>query len=240
MTDAAPVLLLTRPEKQSLRFAAMVEAQLGPVFRPIISPLLDIVTIAGPIPTDGVGALVFTSENGVLSFLAQSDARDIPAWCVGNRTQDVARQGGLDARSANGDLDALLALLTTQNVPTPVLYLHGETQHGDLAAMLNQRGIETYERVVYRQQSRPLSTDAVAALTGNDWVIAPLFSVRTAQLFRATAEALGATATVIALSAAVAENMRGWGDGQVAVAATPDAEAMIALLANQIAAGRSA
>jgi uroporphyrinogen-III synthase len=240
MTDAAPVLLLTRPEKQSLRFAAMVEAQLGPVFRPIISPLLDIVTIAGPISTEGVGALVFTSENGVQSFLARSDVRNIPAWCVGNRTQDVARQGGLDARSANGDLDALLALLTAENVPTPVLYLHGETQHGDLAAMLNARGIETYERVVYRQQARPLSADAVAALTGKDRVVVPLFSARTAQLFRATAEALGATPTVIALSAAVAENMRGWGGGQVAVAASPDAKAMIALLANQIAAGRSA
>ena len=93
---AAPrTLLLTRPRAQSEAFAAVLAAELPGRFRPVVSPILEIVPLPAPLDLDGLQGLIFTSANGVEQFAARSPDRSLPAWCVGEMTAAAARRAGL-------------------------------------------------------------------------------------------------------------------------------------------------
>ena len=65
-------LLLTRPRAQSQAFAEVLAARLPGRFRPVISPLLEIVPLPAPLDLDGLQGLIFTSANGVEQFAART------------------------------------------------------------------------------------------------------------------------------------------------------------------------
>jgi uroporphyrinogen-III synthase len=98
-----PVLILTRPMAASRRFLEEVEAAMGRPVSHVISPVMKIVPIAVDDLADPVTGVVFTSENAVLQAERFGFAPGLPAWCVGDRTADVARREGFEARSAGGD-----------------------------------------------------------------------------------------------------------------------------------------
>lgn len=211
-----PLILLTRPEPQSQRFAA----DLG--LACLVSPLMAPRFMAPLIPPHR--ALILTSETGALAARGLAPCR---AYCVGARTAATARALGFDAISADGDAEALIALILCDPV-TPLLHLRGREARGDIADRLLAAGLPALEAVAYAQEEQPLTPQAQEALQGQALVIAPLFSPRSAELLAAEAARVQASAPikVIAMSQAVAEAARAL-DPDPVIAARPDGDSML-------------
>ncbi|QBY02395.1 uroporphyrinogen-III synthase [Rhodophyticola sp. CCM32] len=186
--NAAPLLLLTRPAPQSSRFAARFTGRIEVV----IAPLQEIAPLEPRLSLDGVGALIFTSENGVRRFADMSDRRDLPVFCVGDHTAEVAQAAGLQARSAGGTAAELVALVQAAHTGGRVLHIHGRHTRGDVAGLLSAAGLEARGVATYEQRAcaRPAAFDGT--LSRGRPVIAPLFSPRSADLF---VKAMGQTRT---------------------------------------------
>ncbi|WP_374635667.1 uroporphyrinogen-III synthase [Paracoccus sp. (in: a-proteobacteria)] len=204
--DTSPVLLLTRPELASRRFAAEA-APLG--LKTIISPVLRIV----PVAHDGArlaqaAGLVFTSLHAVP---AAGPGRGRPAICVGPATAQAARAAGFDVTEGPGDAARMLPLL--QGLGAGWLHPHG----AHVAKRLPVPGM-----VVYDQLPQPLSDAARQALAGRVPVILPLFSPRSAGLLSEQAMDARAPLWLVPISPAAAARWQA-GQARMLVADTPDA-----------------
>ena len=120
----------------------------------------------------------------------------------------------------------------------PLLHLRGQETRGDLAERLRSSGIETNETVVYVQEPRPLTVEAIGLLCGMVPVAVPLFSPRTATLFAEAVAALQGAAPlwIAALSPAVASAAATVGAARLATAPHPDAESLLNALEGVLAA----
>ncbi|WP_101342184.1 uroporphyrinogen-III synthase [Cereibacter azotoformans] len=225
-----PAVLLTRPEAQGARFAVALREALGPV-RLVTSPLMVPEFLSPPIALLPE-ALIFTSETGVEGFrrLAAPGLAGVGrAWCVGNRTARAARAAGLDAQSAEGDAEALIAAIVAAGERGPLLHLRGAESRGEVAPRLAAQGLVVVEAVVYDQRPQPLLPEALALLAGAAPVLAPLFSPRTARLLGLELARAGVAPQlwVAAMSPAVAEAAGALSPARLRVAARPDAEALL-------------
>lgn len=234
---AIPVLL-TRPAGQADRFAADLAKAFGGRVRILSSPLMRPQDLSPDWPDLPYSAVILTSETGVASAVRlQAEGRHLPrlAYCVGDRTADVARDAGFDALSAHGDAEALLALILSSSDPGPFLHLRGQDARGDIAPRLAAKGRPAHAAIVYAQTPIPLTDSAQHVLSCPDPVpdlvpdpvIVPLFSPRTAQLFAEQA-GTGAPLWIVAISAATAKAVAGLQPARLAIAERPDAAAMLA------------
>lgn len=191
-------LLLTRPEAQSRAFAE----ELGAGVRIVIAPVLEIVeTGVRPDLADYCG-VILTSANAVRFA---SGLKGVRAWCVGDRTAKAAQARGAQVMRVADDAEDLLAGFDGTG---PLLHLRGENARGNVAERLTLAGIETYEAVIYRQDSCELTRQARGLIEGEDKVILPLFSPRSAALVGKQVARVGSGLEVIAMSPAVAEAWR--------------------------------
>lgn len=215
----APILL-TRPEAQGERFAAMLAGE-----RVVISPLFAPVFLAPPLPD--ADCVIFTSATAIAALRGRRPAAR--AWCVGARTAELARAAGFEAMSADGDADALVAAIIASGERGPMLHLHGAETRGDVAARLRAAGIRTEGVVIYEQRPVPPIADAVALLAGDAPVLVPLFSPAAAKRFAEVSAGCVAPLRLACLSAAVA---RAAPPATLCrIAARPDAAAMVDLIA---------
>ena len=227
-------LLITRPERQAARFAALCTDRFGGRIDIIASPLLRIEALGSDVSLAGYGGVIFTSENAIAAVGPASAGTAMRAYCVGDRTAEVARAAGYDAIAAEGDADHLFDLILRRHVTPPLLHLRGEHARGALADRLTQAGIETDEAIVYRQIAQPLTDAAQAVLRGDKPVILPLFSPRSASLFRAGAAGCAAPLRIAAFSPAVADALGGEFGDDIAVCQSPDVNVMLDMLARLI------
>jgi uroporphyrinogen-III synthase len=225
----APRILLTRPAVQSQRFARELRAVVPFALRITISPLMRPVLMPDAVPGGQVGGLIFTSETGVQAYAAQPLRIASRAYCVGDRTARAARAAGLHVVSANGDAEALIALIKARAPLGPLLHLRGRDARGDIAPRLTAAGVPTTAVVVYDQQSCPLTPAAIRLLRGHTPVIVPLFSPRSAHLFAASVEP-AAPLRIVAMSRAVADVIAPAFCAEVAVATEPTSAAMISTI----------
>lgn len=227
MPETRPVLLLTRPGPASERLAEDVTARVA--VDVVRSPLLKIVHHPLTLPGDLAG-IVLTSANGVRDGLPPG----LPAWCVGDATAEAARRAGLDAISAGGDADALVALMVGRAVRGPLVHLRGAHARGDVAARLGLAGIPCDDIVAYDQVSIPLSPEARAVLNGTRPVIAPVYSPRTAALLAAEGPCT-APIRLVAISPAAAAPCADLAPAETLIAEAPNGAAMLALTCRAIA-----
>lgn len=175
-------------------------------------------------------ALVFTSQNAVRSFAQRWGARDLPAFCVGPATAQVAQSFGLTAhsapRSAQGDLQSLAALLAAHPAQN-LLYLHGKHVSGDLAQALLGSGHSVQSHVIYDQQALALDAATKQALGAGEIDAVALFSPRSARLL-ADSVVNCPPLRCFCISQNVADAARSL--GPCAVAATPSAAALLAII----------
>ncbi len=229
-------LLLTRPQAQAQAFADVLEQHLPGRFTPVIAPLMRIVPGAEAPDLRGAGALAFTSANGVAQFAARSFERGLPAYCVGDMTAAAARQAGLTARSAGGDVAALAALVARTHPPTAgaVVHVRGRHAAGDLVARLERAGLPARAAELYDQVPCPPPEAAVALLAKGGIAVLAVFSPRSAALFAEAARRagwpLGAT-TVLALSPAADAALGALPFGRRRIAEAPTRAAMLDALA---------
>lgn len=229
-----PLLLLTRPRAQSARFAKALFDRVGPAVEPVTAPVMEIVLSDCPIPLDGVGGLVFTSENGVAAFAQVSSDRSRPAWCVGDRTAEAARAAGLEARSAKGTAVDLIEAIAADPPAGRLLHLRGEHARGEVCGGLAARGITAEERVVYSQRALPFPPEVLRRIAGAQVTFLPLFSPRSAQLVGDRLADLSGRLVLVSMSPAVTDAWTGPAPDILREAARPDADAMLAALVNLI------
>ena len=221
MPDNRPTVLLTRPQAQAERFAKA----LGDI-PVVISPLMRIEHQPLDADLTGYRGLVFTSENGVRACPKCA----LPAYCVGDRTAQAAKDAGMRAISAKGSADDLVRLIADRAVEGPLLHIRGEHTRGDVAGKLHALGIQVDEHVGYCQVGLPLSEEARKLLGGESTVILPLFSPRSARLFLEKADRIKARVRFVVISGAVKTVLSDSGYDDITVARKPDANAMVAAI----------
>jgi uroporphyrinogen-III synthase len=221
-TTKAVTLLLTRPQAQSEEFLDRLTTALGHRPRALIAPLAAFVPTGAAIPE---GAAILTSGRAVEAAGPALAGRT--AYCVGARTAALAQAAGAAAVSADGDAEALLALVLALR-PRRAVHLRGAEATGDLAARLTAGGVPTADVILYRSVPVDPPPALAALLASGTPVLAPVFSPRSAaRLAEVAGDAVGRV-TVVAISAAAAAPLAG--AARVAVADRPDAATMATLV----------
>lgn len=231
-------LLVTRPEEDAEPLIATL-AEMG--HEAVAAPLLRIVFAPLPpdLDLDEIGALAFTSANGVRAFAEATTRRDWPVFAVGAATAAMARaQGFGGVQAAAGDVASLAALIGAgwSAAASLVLHVSGHEVRGDLVADLAARGLHTRRCALYEAQALPLASIARKALAESALDGALFYSPRTARLFGARlaeADLAASTARLDAfcLSPAVAEALRELRWRRVVVAPRPEQAALLVSLA---------
>ena len=234
-----PVLLLTRPLPQSQRFAAQFRQRFGADWPVVIAPLMALVAIA-PVPDlASFAGLILSSETTAAMLAGSGQKVTMPCYCVGARTADAARALGARVAAVGQDAADLAGMMTLLAPPGRLVHLCGTHVAGDLANRLNSAGIETVSCVIYDQIDQPLTALALELLAGDEPLVVPLFSPRSAHLFQDQTRASRAPLWVVALSPAVSDALT----RQVArhsVADRPDGAAILDALAALISGSRAA
>jgi uroporphyrinogen-III synthase len=226
---SAPVpVLVTRPLAEARSFAADLTRRFGPKVRPILAPLMATEHLAPTLPPGPFAGVIFTSAAAVEAALRLGADLPKDAWCVGRKTADRAAAAGFRARSADGDAAALVAAILADPPQGRLLHLRGEEVRGEVAERLTSAGIETFSLTVYRQIAQPLPPEGVALLATLGRVILPLFSPRSAAVFRAAMPGGSrATLVLVAMSDTVADAALPIPHLALVKAVGPTAEAML-------------
>lgn len=226
-TQSAPILV-TRPLAEGQAFAQALTARFGARVRPVLSPLLAPRDLTPLLPEGDYAAVVFTSAQAVQA--ARPLAARLPklAWCVGRKTAEAARAAGFQSRSAGGDAEALVMAIAAAPPSGSILYLRGVDTASNILIKLRNIGLHAEEAIVYIQESQALLPQARALLQDPVDVIVPLFSPRTAQLFRAALpDETRARLHIAAMSGNVAEGLGDLPHAALTIASHPDAPAML-------------
>lgn len=236
-----PRALITRPRPDAEPLADRL-AGLG--ITPVIEPMMEVSVLDGPpLPWAGVQAVALTSANGARALAIRDERRDLPVFAVGEATARTARDLGFSAvESAGGDLETLASLIVRRLDPVAgaIHHVAGLIVAGDLSGRLEAAGFRCERVTLYDARPVPqLTAPTVHMLAENRFSAVLLFSPRTAGLFAGLVNAAGvadACRRLIALClsdrVAAAAARLVW--RQVAVAARPDQEAMIALARNRL------
>lgn len=130
----------------------------------------------------GVGALAFTSANGVRAFAEKSGDRSLKVFAVGAATARAARQAGFrSVLSADGDVAALAEGIGQRRneLRGAVLHPGAAEPAGDLMGALAAHGIEARPLPLYETTPVSLAAAEAAQLVRADAVL--LHSPRAAQ-----------------------------------------------------------
>ena len=220
-------LLMTRPLEASQGFVAQLPDELQAHLDVIYAPLMRIRALDVPVAFDGHKGVVFSSSNGVLA--AGQAPNSLPAFCVGQRTTRAAEKAGWRAQCCGATAAELIAYLRDARPAAPLLHLHGRHTRGDIARNLAAAGLPCEGQTIYEQQLLPLADEIMQKIRAQDRVITPLFSPRTARHFAS----LGldqVNLSLIALSQAVAVELKGLHYKDLQVSKMPDARNMAVMV----------
>lgn len=232
---------VTRPEGAAGAFAAALAAR---GHEAISTPLLEIRALEAavlPEPAE-FQAILATSAAAFLVCAGTALRGAPPVFAVGGATAAAARaRGAADVRTASGDADSLEAAVCKACRPRdgPLLYLCGRVRRADLAGRLRAAGfsvtqLETYDAVPAPELPPGLRT----RLEAGEIDAVSFFSPRTAQSFvrligEAGLERACESLIAACLSAAVAAELEALTWRRMAVADSPDQEALLAALESQ-------
>jgi uroporphyrinogen-III synthase len=237
-------ILVTRPHPDDETTASGLRAR---GFEVLLAPMLRFEAAAFHHDADAdYGAVIVTSANalrGIEPQLKASRLLKLPLFAVGEHTAIAARGIGFEhVISAKGGAASLRDLVMasvkakTLKKTSPLLYLAGADLARDLAGELGERGFTVVTQTTYRMiplSSLPRETcDAFAA---NRIEAVLHYSRRSARAFLESVRAAGVEISALSIpqcciSAAVATVVRDAGATQVMVAASPDENAVFALL----------
>jgi len=230
-------VLITRPRPDAVRLATALAAR---GVESVLAPLSEIVFTPVPVPLEGVQAILVTSANGVRALAAATPRRDVRVLAVGRASADAARREGFGTvASADGDVHALAALVrrSLDRGAGGLLHASGADVAGDLAGALARDGFDVRRVSLYEaRMAEALPAKAEVALRGQTLQGATLFSPRGADSFVRLLRAAGlegttAPLTAFCLSAAVARAASGLAWRSVEIAARPDQEALVDIVA---------
>lgn len=231
-------VLITRPQPDADYFARKCRDAGRDT---VIAPLMRVSFRNNWRAPDHIGALAFTSANGVRAFCAREGACEVPVFCVGEASANAARQEGFKSvLAAGGDVESLANLIMANRslIEGDILHPAGAQRAGDLVAMLGSANIKAERVVAYEAMAcEKLPEAAAKTLASGTPVDIPFFSPRTARLFLSLSSDAGLTNWLachraICLSEAVAAEARQaqWLD--LAVVTERTTAAMVVFLKN--------
>jgi uroporphyrinogen-III synthase len=157
----------------------------------VVAPLLAVRRIPDvAIDLKGVGALAFTSANGVRAFADLCGERDLRVFAVGAATAQAARAAGFrTVLSADGDVEALAEGIAARRSQMRGAVLHPGAAEpaGDLAGALEKHGVPARRAILYETGPASLSPDQAQALVRSDAAL--LHSPRAAKALAAVLKA---------------------------------------------------
>lgn len=224
-TSRAPLIWITRAQPAADETAERVRA-LG--LEALVDPVLQVRALGGRIGFGGMGAIAFTSRNGVDAFAASNPERDLPVFAVGDATAEAARRAGFaHVRSADGDVEALARLIGAEHdrASGAVLAITAREPAGDLSAALagvgvNVAAIQAYGTLTQTAEAARAQLGQIRAIL----IHSPRAALALAeQLTRSQAAGL----SVIAISANAAAPLGEAGFAEVRIAARPTEAAML-------------
>ncbi len=119
----------------------------------LVAPLLAVEMLENvEVDLTGVGALAFTSANGLRAFARLSADRSLRVFAVGAATAQAARQAGFkQVLSADGDVAALARGIASRRAEIGGAVLHPGAAElaGDLAGALEQARVEVRALTLY-------------------------------------------------------------------------------------------
>jgi len=237
-------VLVTRPHPDAEATASALRAKGLEV---LLAPMLRFEPVAFHDDEDArYGAVIVTSANalrGIEPHLAGSRLLKLPLFAVGAHTASAAQSAGFDnVIPANGDAaslrDFVLASVKAKELKktSTLLYLAGADLARDLAGELGERGFTVVTHTTYRMIPVPnLPREACDAFAASRIEAVLHYSRRSARAFLEAARAGGVEISALAIpqcciSGAVASVVRDAGATQVAVAASPDENALFEVL----------
>ncbi len=222
-------VLITRPDPSGLELADQLRNRWGCGIEMIVSPVTEIVFLDELPDLEDSQSLIFTSQNGVVAFTRLSDRRDIPCYAVGPATSEHAKRAGFQVSQSNGDANMLIDHIVAHPPPGLMMHIRGAHVSMDIAQMLSDEGLRTHASVLYEQEKRALTSDAIAGLRRGTPVILPLYSPRSAKLVFNDVRP-DAPLLIAAISENVAEIVPEGVAKRVLTATQPNAEAMLAAM----------
>lgn len=231
MTMTHDVIILTRPELQNHAFEAELRAA-GVRAKVIHAPVTRIVPEPQAPDLTGIEGVIFTSRNAV----EHAPSLTLLAWCVGDKTARAARARGWVARSAAGDVEALLQRICADPPNGRLCHLAGLETRGALAERLTEAGIPTSRQIVYHQEEVALNDAALSAISESISAVFPVFSPRSAERLVAQLPK-EVQVDFVALSDAVAQKIPRQIVRNLRIAPRPTAQSVILTLKGEKAAG---
>jgi len=225
-------VLVTRPNDDAARTAEALQS-MG--HQAIAVPLLEARMREGAeISLAGVQAILATSANGVRALARRSPRRDVPLFAVGPQTAETAREAGFTSvRDADGDAARLADAVAgwTSARGGALLHIKGSDAPGTLAGLLAAKGFTVRSEILY--DIVPLEArEALEAALARNIDAALFFSPRSAAAFRKSAAGLELShVAALCISDATAAALAPLGFREFRIAAKPNQDALLALLA---------
>jgi len=239
---AKPVVWITRTRGGAERTAQAITGLGGEA---LVAPVMEAVPVTAEIDPASFDALIFTSGNAVGAFCGLCPRREVPVYCVGDRTLRLAVDSGLgQAKSAGGDVSALFELICAE-VPrtTRLLYAAPYEPAAPLSDWLRDQGYPLQQVAVYETRIiEPALSEADYRRLTHVLIHSPRAGEAAARaLVRQAAKAPFDTLTFVCISeaawhAAHDEIARAGGENSVAgriirrISAFPDEASMLNLL----------
>jgi uroporphyrinogen-III synthase len=230
-------LLVTRPREDAESFAQILRRR---GHQAVVAPLMEVRFASGPnLPLEGVQGLIATSANGVRGAAARTSRRDLTLYAVGPQTSEAARQAGFTSViSADGDSAALVETVAANADPSQGMLLHaaGAETAGRLRQALMARGFRVETAILYEALPvTALPANAAEDLRNKALDGVLLFSPRSAKTFATLAGTAGLAAecerlVAFCISAATAEALAPLTFARVAIAGTPNQDAILDLI----------
>jgi len=215
-------LVMTRPRAVAQNFVDGIAADALVDVCVLYAPLVDIVPTGHAADLSDAASVIFTSANGV-KFAPKGQGR--VAYCVGEKTAQVARAAGWDVHLVQRDAEGLIASLKADPPTGPLVHLAGTHRRGGIDVQLAQGGTHVDVQVLYDQPLQPLDDSVRAVLSGEGRVILPLFSPRTAAHLGGLIAGAPNTVAVV-MSDAVAQAIKHVPFADVVIAAAPTRQEM--------------
>jgi len=193
---------------------------------PVVQPVLEVKPLASvQIDLAGAVAIAFSSQNGVKAFAWRSTRRELPVFVTGEGTARAALDAGFSqVMVAGGGLEELARLIIQKRPAGKIAWFGPQEPAGDLAGLLAPASIEARLTPLYA------TVPAEGPLpTGIDGLLVHSPKAATVIAERMPAE-VAKGLVLFAISRAAANPLTGLGFARVAVAKTPDEDALLAML----------
>ncbi|MDA9894991.1 uroporphyrinogen-III synthase [Amylibacter sp.] len=221
MTENKPLLLITRPQKQSEQLLDDLIKRLGRVPRFIISPMIYIKELKASLPKKLINPFIFTSQNAV-NILSKTTSQRGDVHCVGHKVANLAKLNGFDVISISETIEKMIE----SGLPEKCTYLRGEQVTTDISS-ISSANIDEY--ILYAQVLIEITNETKSEISKG--CIIPVYSENMANHLVNCISSQNDHIIVVCISNKVSKPFEQCGFKNIIVSPKPSSDAMISALA---------